>query len=42
MIDYGNQSFDIILLAGQSNAEGNGVGPVTEEYLPDDDDTEES
>lgn len=31
-----NQAFDIIILAGQSNAEGCGLGPVTEEYVPTD------
>ena len=31
-----NQAFDIIVLAGQSNAEGCGIGPVTEEYVPTD------
>ena len=29
-----NQAFDIIVLAGQSNAQGSGIGPVTEEYVP--------
>lgn len=27
--------YDIIVLAGQSNAEGQGIGEVTEEYVPD-------
>ena len=27
--------FDIIILGGQSNAEGGGIGPVQEEYVPD-------
>ena len=27
--------FDIFIQAGQSNAEGSGIGPVTEEYIPD-------
>lgn len=30
-----NQAYDIILEAGQSNAEGSGIGPVTREYVPD-------
>ena len=30
------EKFDIFIQAGQSNAEGSGVGPVTEEYIPDD------
>ena len=34
-MDFGKEKFDIILLAGQSNAEGSGVGPTKEEYLPD-------
>ncbi len=29
------EKFDIIVLGGQSNAEGFGLGPVTEEYIPD-------
>jgi len=29
------EKFDIIVLAGQSNASGFGVGPVSEEYVPD-------
>ena len=29
-------AFDIIIQAGQSNAEGCGIGPVTEEYVPND------
>ncbi len=32
--DFSNEKFDIIVLAGQSNAEGWGRGDVTEEYLP--------
>ncbi len=32
---FENEKFDIIILAGQSNAEGYGVGEATEEYLPD-------
>ena len=30
------ETYDIIILAGQSNAEGQGIGPVTQEYVPDD------
>lgn len=30
-----NCAFDIFIQAGQSNAEGSGIGPVTEEYIPD-------
>ncbi len=30
-----NDAFDIIIVAGQSNAEGYGVGEVTEKYVPD-------
>lgn len=30
-----NPKYDIIVLAGQSNAEGQGIGPVSEEYVPD-------
>lgn len=29
------EKYDIFIQAGQSNAEGSGVGPVTEEHLPD-------
>ena len=29
------EKYDIIILAGQSNAEGQGVGEVTQEYIPD-------
>ena len=29
------EKYDIIILAGQSNAEGQGVGEVTQEYVPD-------
>ncbi len=29
-----NEKFDIIVIAGQSNAEGYGIGEVTEEYIP--------
>ncbi len=35
MQTYSNEKFDIILLAGQSNSEGYGVGEATEEYIPD-------
>ena len=27
--------FDIFIQGGQSNAEGSGIGPVIEEYIPD-------
>ncbi len=30
------QTYDVIVLGGQSNAEGYGLGAVTEEYIPDD------
>ncbi len=30
-----NEKLDIIILAGQSNAEGYGIGEVSEEYIPD-------
>ena len=30
------EKFDIIIIAGQSNAEGFGVGPVECEYVPSD------
>ena len=30
-----NEKFDIILLSGQSNAQGSGYGPIEEEHLPD-------
>ena len=29
------EKYDIFIQAGQSNAEGTGGGPVTEEYIPD-------
>ena len=29
------EKYDIFIQAGQSNAEGSGLGPVTEEYIPD-------
>lgn len=35
--DHSADAFDIILLAGQSNAEGTGRGEVEEEWIPDDD-----
>ncbi len=31
----GNEKYDIIILAGQSNAEGQGQGAVTKEFVPD-------
>lgn len=34
-MNFGNEKFDIILLSGQSNAEGSGVGPCKEEYEKD-------
>ena len=34
-MNYTNQAYDIIIQAGQSNAEGCGRGPVSEEYTPD-------
>ena len=33
--DSKKYAFDVIIEAGQSNAEGYGRGPVTEEYIPD-------
>ncbi len=36
-MNYGNEKFDIILLAGQSNAQGSGFGPCDEEYEKDGD-----
>ncbi len=33
-MDFSNVKFDIIILAGQSNAEGTGYGPVREELMP--------
>ena len=33
--DAKKYAFDVIIEAGQSNAEGYGRGPVTEEYIPD-------
>ncbi|MBE6694583.1 MAG: hypothetical protein E7589_07450 [Ruminococcaceae bacterium] len=35
--DYSGDVFDIILLAGQSNAEGTGMGDVEVEWIPDGD-----
>jgi len=35
--NHKNDLFDIIILAGQSNAEGSGRGPVQEEYIPNGD-----
>ena len=29
------EKYDIIILAGQSNAQGQGRGPVTKEFVPD-------
>ena len=36
-MNFTNEAYDIIIQAGQSNAEGCGRGPVTEEYTPDGD-----
>ena len=36
-MDFFNQSYDVIVLAGQSNAEGTGRGCVEAEYEPDND-----
>ncbi len=33
--DFTKEKFDIIIQAGQSNAEGNGMGTVLEPYIPD-------
>lgn len=33
-MDFSNVKFDIIIQAGQSNSEGCGVGPVTQELIP--------
>ena len=35
--DMSKNAYDIIIEAGQSNSEGCGVGPVTEEYIADED-----
>lgn len=29
-----NEKYDIIIQGGQSNAEGSGIGPVTQEFSP--------
>ena len=34
-MNFTEHSYDIIVLAGQSNAQGTGRGEVTEEYIPD-------
>ena len=36
-MSYTSEAYDIIILAGQSNAQGCGRGEVTEEYIPDPD-----
>ena len=36
-MNYTTEAYDIIIQAGQSNAEGCGRGPVSEEYIPDED-----
>ncbi|MBO7304103.1 MAG: hypothetical protein J6V09_02650 [Clostridia bacterium] len=36
-MSYVNDTYDIIILAGQSNAQGCGRGETTEEYIPDPD-----
>ncbi len=35
--DFGKESFDILIHAGQSNAYGCGIGPVEEPYVPGED-----
>ena len=35
IMDYQKEKFDIIIQAGQSNAQGCGRGEVTKEYVPD-------
>lgn len=35
--DFSKEAFDIIIQAGQSNAESYGFGPVEEPYLPSED-----
>ncbi len=35
MKNFANEKFDIIILAGQSNAEGYGAGPALTPYQPD-------
>ena len=34
-MNFGAEKFDILLLAGQSNAEGSGCGPINDAYVPD-------
>ena len=34
-MNFADVKFDIVLIAGQSNAQGSGYGPVAEEHLPD-------
>ena len=34
--DPSKESWDIIILAGQSNAEGSGFGPASKAWYPDD------
>lgn len=34
--DFREEAFDVLIVAGQSNAEGNGVGSVEDPYYPDD------
>ncbi len=36
-MDFKNLAYDIIILAGQSNGQGTGRGPVTDEYIPSED-----
>lgn len=36
MVNFCKEKFDIIIVAGQSNAEGFGVGPIDFEYQPND------
>ena len=36
-LDFSNEVFDIIFQGGQSNAEGCGVGPTSDPYVPTDD-----
>ena len=33
--NFTNEKYDIIILAGQSNAEGSGFGPVEDPFVPD-------
>ena len=37
MLDYKNEKFDIVIQAGQSNAQGYGFGEVDQEYVPNED-----